>query len=189
MTYLPGIPSAGDIQSVSQGQFQTNFQQLENVFDNDHYAWDYATVALRGFHLQVTLPQAAADPTTAASQVALYSKSDGTNPQLFYRRQSAGTAIQMTSNTDPSASGNGYSFLPGRILIQWGLAGISGSTNPVTFSTAFSGTPWSIVATPYNNNGNVTLATQNFSSSSFTIYSSSSTAHLSASWVAIGPAL
>ena len=57
MTYLPSIPSGADIPSMSQSQIQTNFQQLENVFGADHYAWDYATTLLRGLHQQVTLPQ------------------------------------------------------------------------------------------------------------------------------------
>ena len=148
MTYLPSIPSGADIPSMSQSQIQTNFQQLENVFGADHYAWDYATTLLRGLHQQVTLPQLAAAPATTSTQLAVYTKSDGTSPQLFVRRKSSGTEIQMTAAQNPVVANPGYTFLPGGLLVQWGNLSIVGSsTSTITFPTAFSASPYSVTIT------------------------------------------
>ena len=186
MTYNPDIPQSTDILSASQGQLLINFQQLEAIFDANHYKWDYATTALRGMHRFVTLESQASGPATSSTQGAVYTKTVSAAPQLFWRRASSGTEVQLTYPIDPVASNPGYSFLPGGVLIQWGVVSIASSPTTVTFPKAFSAGPWSIVVTPYNNNGSVGMASENFSTTTFKIYSSATS--LSASWIATGPA-
>jgi hypothetical protein len=149
MTYNPGIPQANEFISQSQGQILTNFSQLDTVFAQDHIELDDATVADRGKHKQVTLKELAAGPATTSTEIALYSKDVSGSTQLFYRLPSSGTEVQMTGSF--LAAQNGHALLFGGIKIVWGRDTITagGTTKAVTFVSAFSGAPYSIVATPY----------------------------------------
>jgi len=92
MTFDSNIPAANDLLSVSQGDIQTNFSQINTIIAVDHYEFNNATVANRGKHKSVVLPEAAAI-ATAADEGALYTKDDGTRPALYYRQESNGTEM------------------------------------------------------------------------------------------------
>ena len=117
MTYDPNIPQPTDLISQSQSQIQTNFAQANTAFGIDHTAFD--TVANQGKHKKSTYYEQAVDPTTLINEMAVYTKDVSTITQLFVRRASNGTVIQLTAG-DPTASNEGQSFLPGGIIIKWG---------------------------------------------------------------------
>ena len=185
MTYNPNIPQAGDIPSQSQLQILTNFNQVNTVFGVDHYTFNEPIPGDRGLHRFLHLEVQAGDAVTTPTQVSLYDKNDGIAPNLYYRRSNNGSVIKMTSNADPIAWSPGCSFLPGGILIQWGLAALAGGTTTVNFPVAFSAPPWMAVATAYNVGGQ-TVSTEVFTALTFNIYTT--TPGMSASWIAIGPA-
>ncbi len=133
MTYIPDIPQSGDIPSQSQGEILTNFQQLNTVFDVDHVPFNDTTAANRGKHDQSTYIELAADPTTAANEVAVYSKDDGGNARLFMRQESNGTVIQL-SGANPTSAISGSTFLPGGIILKWGVLATPSDGDPVTFA-------------------------------------------------------
>ena|SRR5665213_2697567 len=71
MAYTLNIPLSTDLQSVSQGQIEANFNQLNTSFGIDHYP--FTTVAPNtGFHNKVTTPPILVIPAAV-----------GTNPQFF----------------------------------------------------------------------------------------------------------
>jgi len=196
MTYNPAIPAANDLISVSQGDIQTNFTQANTIIAIDHYEFNHATVANRGKHKSVVLPEGVAI-VTAANEGALYTKDDGTRPALYYRQESSGTEIKMTG-IDPLQANNGYTFLQGTtagggILFQWGQAAFGAGNNTVTvnFPQVFSAAPYSVVATRHATNpDNRTLLIDPGSmvaaSVGFRRYHS--TADHIFTWIAIGPA-
>jgi hypothetical protein len=57
--------------------------------------YDGATV---GYHKAIRLPEQAAAPSTPASYGGIYTKDSGTQPELFYREESSGDEVQITSN-------------------------------------------------------------------------------------------
>lgn len=128
MTFNPGIPTPSEALSASQGEIQTNFSQTNTLFAVDHVTFDSADAGNRGKHYKVTFPdwvkppQATVNPQTAANEIALYGGDDGTESQLYLRRESNGTVIQMTSSStgDPVAAVGGQTFLPGGIIMKWG---------------------------------------------------------------------
>ncbi len=193
MTYNPSIPAADDLISESQGQLLTNFTQLNTVFDIDHVAFNDGTAANRGKHNQVTIIQGASDPTTLANENALYSKDDG-GSQLFFRKESDGTVIQMTAD-DPVSATRGSSFLPGTsvngLLINWGQDTTIGQDTTFTFPTAFSAAPFSIVTTEHSGvsgSSPVKISTATAATSTqFTVRRTAGNNRLF-SWIAIGPA-
>lgn len=149
MTFNNSIPQPGDFISQSQSQILTNFAQLYTVFGQDHIEYDDSTTADRGKHKQVTMKELAVAPATTATEMALYTKDVSGTTRLFYRQPSSGTEVQMTGAF--LAAQNGHSLLFGGIKIVWGRDTIASGTGTkaVTFVSAFSGAPYSVVATPY----------------------------------------
>ncbi len=153
MSFNPNIPQADDLISESQQQILDNFGQLNSVFDQDHVKYDDATVADRGKHKQSTYTELSADPATLVNENVIYSKDVNAITQLFFRKQSSGTVIQMTAE-DPIRATDGTSFLPGLatggILIQWGQVLIAGGgPHEVTFPTAFTAVPFTITTSMF----------------------------------------
>ena len=97
MTYLPGIPNAGDRPSQSQGQLLTNFTALNTVFGVDHLAFNAVN---GGKHTQSTYRSTGvfpAPPGNLAGEGSVYvSNSGGTRQQLYYQRESGGIEIPIT---------------------------------------------------------------------------------------------
>lgn len=133
MTYTPNIPNAPDNISDSQSQIKTNFQQLNTIFGQDHYAFDDATASKRGFHKQITFPAPlAVDPPTSTSRGSFYTKADvndtpNARPQLYYQNTNGANNVrQITNRFINSTDNNGWLMLPNgttsnkSIIIIWG---------------------------------------------------------------------
>lgn len=88
MTYKPNIPLSTDKIRVSQGDLNTNFGQLDTVFDIDHVKYSDGT-ADKGKHKQVTIYNVSAPGAQTDPQSVLYSAAGtgSTNAQLHYRNE------------------------------------------------------------------------------------------------------
>ena len=106
MVFNPAIPQPTDFLSISQQDLLGNMGQLETWSNVDHYPVANNTANL-GKHVKSTCPWQAAGPTTVADEVAVYSKKVSTVTELFCRKASAGTEIQLT-NGDIIAVLNAY---------------------------------------------------------------------------------
>lgn len=128
MSFNPNIPLVTDKMLASQPQLRANFQQMNTVFGENHATFT-SDSTIRGMHNELSLYQQAGDPTTAANQVALYTKAVSARSLVFYRPASDATAIQLTYpsiSTDPTLSQQ-YSFVAGPFVIYGGL--LTGATN------------------------------------------------------------
>ena len=115
MTYNPNIPQSNDLISQSQGQFLTNFSQLNTIFDVDHVTYDNATVANRGLHRKVTFPAVITDPNQTAPISSLYIKTVSGSSQLFFQNgNGAANVIPITASVfqtyTPTVSAGTYVF-------------------------------------------------------------------------------
>ncbi len=124
MSYSPNIPNVGDFLSISQKQMLANFQAINNTFLIDHVA--LTAVENVGQHNALTLRPQVSDPTTSATQSALYTKLVTSVPQLFFRSNSNATPIQMSnSNLNTVQTGatadTQSSFLAGPFTIYMGF--------------------------------------------------------------------
>ena len=163
MAFNPNIPQPTDSLSQSQQDILANFQAIAPLFN-------------QGIQDFVVLPVQGSAPTTAASEVALYSKSVSGTPQLFMRQQSNGTEFDFTSALKTT---NGWARLPSGLLIKWGVATIASrnTLTTVTFPTGGSipafasilivmGNP-TFPAIPSQSQINVALSIGNFSVTNF----------------------
>lgn len=148
MSYNPNIPQATDRPSVSQGQFLTNFQQLNTVFSNDHVAFNNATVANRGKHKKVTLISSST-PTTDPTDLALYSQTVGGVVKWFFMYPNTGSIVQLSLGTAPLSAASGYTWLAGGMMMQWDkvINVPVGTSGNISFPVAFASTPYSITCT------------------------------------------
>lgn len=138
MTFNAAIPGPNDIISQSQAQVQTNFSQIDTVFDINHVTFDNASVADRGKHRRVNFIRVGA-PGSSANEAVIYQKLAGGSSNLFMQRDGIATEIQLTGPT-PSAGLAGQSTLPGGIILKWGRR-LNVASGTVTFATDTSAFP------------------------------------------------
>ncbi len=139
-TYTRDIPDPPSSPSVDVPNLKVNTNSIDDIWAVDHFTF---ADNFAGIHNRVQLKEiGTALPVglAATGSGTLFTKVTGVSPQgeLFFYRQGALVAIQLTGPSTPSAVINGFTFLPGGILMQWGLfaAPVAGD-NPISFNTAF----------------------------------------------------
>lgn len=133
MSYNSNIPQGTDPMIKSQGQIRANYQAINRVFSENHVQMN--NDLFKGMHEIVNF-RAQLDPTTSATQIALFTKLVTGQIQLFYAPSSSQTPIQLTNSTlltglqstNPDIYlPEQYSFIPGPFIIYGGK--IIGATN------------------------------------------------------------
>ena len=125
MSYNSSIPKSTDPILQSQRQLLANFQAINNAFSTNHVGLTKDPL-VAGMHDVLTLRPQAGDPTTSASQIAIYNKLVGGTPEMFYAPNSSQTPIQLTYPSIKSdSSTTQYTFMAGPFVIYGGLV-----TNP-----------------------------------------------------------
>ena len=195
MTYTPDVPLPNQKPSVSQPIMRTNFNQLNTVFDDNHYAFNNATNA--GDHrFSRYIP--VVNPIAGAGNGVVYVETLAGVPELKWHRN-GGSHVQM-SGPDPLNNAFGYTFLPGGMLMMWGTRTTPGSPAPYSFTISFPqiGGMDPFTGSPYNvqiswrrilHPGSpdvVYLDTSSYTTSDFTVTITSSEID-KISWLAIGP--
>ena len=132
--YTRDIPASGHNPSTDQPNMNINTNSIDDLIDIDHYSFNQAN---GGKHTQVQLPVLSVIPVVAvAGQGTLYTKANaGTNTDLYYTSNASGVEIQMTryQNAQSATLGAtpiGWSFLPGGLMIQYGVSTSSGTGLP-----------------------------------------------------------
>lgn len=187
MVFNPNIPAATDDPSQSQSQMLTNFNLANTYFGVNHVAFNAASD--QGKHNFSTYVDQGGDPATAVNEIALYSKDVGGNSTLFLRKENNGAVVQM-SNLNPVSAANGYTFLPGALLLQWGTATlIALGDTTVNFPITFSAQAYSVIINLINLPAATiipTLNTGTISATSFQV-SYNGVVNTDIYWMAIGP--
>jgi len=101
-----------------------NFQQLDTSFGVDHTPFSVNTLTNpAGYHNIIHLTSNAT-PGAIATIGQLFSAvvNDGLDTDtILYFLTGKGKLLQLTSNLQPSRANNGYTFLPGGVIMQWML--------------------------------------------------------------------
>jgi hypothetical protein len=133
ISYNGTIPNPPNAPSADVGTMQTNAAAIAQWVSIDHHGFNDA---LGGWHKVIRIPQIASnsDPspiTSPANAGQVYTKTVSGDLELFYE-SSGGIISQLTPGT------NGYSYLPGGIIVQWGIVNttFASNTGTVTFAIA-----------------------------------------------------
>lgn len=141
------IPLPTDNLSNSQGDIRGNFQQIDTTFGVDHVTYSVATVS-NGYHKTIhlkdnsTIATPMPNPTPVAGTGEIFTNQVNdliSTDETFYFQTGSGKLLQMTRNFVPQVSTNGYTFLPGGLILQWGQYVTPGSVNlPANGSISFA---------------------------------------------------
>jgi len=177
-------PLAPDLLSVSQGDIRNNIDYLQATLNKDHQTvfGDTNVTVFEGRHKQVSMNDRAnnnlAIPADGTDNFLW-----GSGGNLFWRNTTVANGVQMTVNIDPLAAASGYTFLPGGLLLQWGInAGVAAATTinfPVPFVAAFQ-------VIPALSNFDRTFGITALLPTQFTITANASLVGYNIRWFAIG---
>lgn len=200
--YYPNVPNGPDDPADDQPQMQINTASISGIFGEDHITFNTPN---GGLHNKSRYFRQLAIPSGLFADVGTnYTKTVSGATELFYTPDASGNEYQMTATntTNFSKFGNntvitgtqegGWSFLPGGLLIQYGIAEVSTSSGGtvVTFPRPFSVIPYSIVLQMERNLSNVDvvyLVPGSASTTQFTMRQTSSAVR-DINWIAIGKA-
>lgn len=203
MAYQPGIPTGSVGLNQDYLNVQENFGSLNTQWLVDHVPLtDTSGTPPNGYHTFVHLVPFSTPTTNPPNNYPIVTGVNGPNAtagygQLFgatvndgqatdsslYYLSGGGLLTQLTRNIQPLAATNGYTYLPGGLLLQWGVH----LNNVVPFNIAFSAvfsvnvtstskaitTPPAVIAITLGTPGSFTC--QDNGGDSFNIY-----------WIAIG---
>lgn len=132
--YNFNIPAAPNNPAVDQPKMQTNTNNVNTILIQDHIGFEKQN---GGRHKVVHTWDNVTDPAPTAGFGQYYSKTVGSDILAFYE-SALGVITQLTGPTAPSASANGYVYLGGGLLLQWGIITNINFTDfvPLAFSTA-----------------------------------------------------
>lgn len=159
MSFTPNIPQTGQTLGQTRAAVNNNFANYFNTIAVNHIAPNNAGAGKHNLSEYVVQAQS---PATAASEVATYSRSISGTPELCLQKQNqlaAAADVQMSRlDTGVLAAQNGYSFLPGGVIIQWGQYATGGDGNAINYPIPFTAAVFSVVLTPdSNSNVNSTI--------------------------------
>ena len=194
--YDPNVPTGIVPLNQDYKNLQGNFSKADTSFGTDHVAFSINTNR-NGYHKVIHLvpfsttgsnppnnyPVTPPATINTIGQLFGAGTNDGINTDIALMYLSGnGNLIQMTRNFVPTSAQNGATFLPGGLILQWGLTATVGGTYTVTFPQPFTAAPYSIVATAQSGsdrNAEVLFGATNIS---FQMHSSTGTVY----WMAIG---
>jgi hypothetical protein len=198
MVFLPytnNIPFPTNSPSADQPNMLDNTNSIQTLIAVDHLGFETLN---GGYHNDIHFNPQITDPGKILNIGQLYTKSvtfnSVTDVGLFYEN-GAGVVVQLDSPANTSALPNGYTFLPGGIILQWGFATIDPpnpgkSSTPVIFPTPFLLNIFAVIAQPYTGAlGNVPLTTYTTNSQSltgFNFFINNPNGISSFNWIAIG---
>lgn len=193
-TFATNIPQSGQKISSTQVPMQSNFQSISELIGVNHVG--FTDSINYGKHTYLSLPAQSMDPTTSASEMAIYcAASTGVNPyEIYYRYPSSGTIVQLSgSGTGTGAATSGYAYLSSTVFLKWGTStGITTGANVITFPTGGGLPAFSSVYTIYYTQASVATSylIQSYISSSsttqFTLQVPTSGFASSIYWLALG---
>lgn len=149
-----------------------NFQAIDTSWKVNHV--DFNAVG-DGKHKFVEMPNQGAAPAGAAAEFTLYSENSSGQSELWYKRDAEATAYRLTA-INPSPVANGYTFLPGGLLMQWNfLTGASKNDGAaITFPAAFLAAPFSLqLSTSRNGTSVAVVNATSVTNTGFTLKTSS----------------
>lgn len=170
MTYKPNIPLPGDYLSDSQGDIRNNFTSANNSFGRNHTNFPVVTDAGKHKFVEMVITDPVAtppEPALAGGSGTIYTKrpgGPGTPTDIYYTPGATGDVFKLTNvtagvnyplfgqfvtdyNSVGTSYAGGWTFLPGGLIMQYGIANNRPSGTTIPFPLSFDAIPYSIQMT------------------------------------------
>lgn len=141
-TYTEGYPPDGSTLGETKSTIRNNLDGTFQTLAVDHINNNGDPGAKpAGYHNVIHVVPQGSNPGAVAGYGQLFSKTVNsyTNDQALFWETGAGLVQQLTVNLTPSTATNGYTFLPGGFIMQWGTNTQANNTFvnfPITFPNA-----------------------------------------------------
>lgn len=190
MTFTAGQPENGQSLGASKVPIRDNFTAIVADLAVNHIGINLAD---QGKHNFVEMP-VRTTPTILASEGAIYTRTQESQSQLCYTNDATGNQYPLTRigtvgefasfGTTP----DGWVFLPGRILLQYGSVATPGTSGTITLPRVFSSTNYIIQLTLQRSSAGQTAVVDNGTPPTTTDfnYRNSSAGSDFLFWIAIG---
>lgn len=126
------IPNAPNDPADDQPEMKKNFVNINSFLKVDHVD---PGAANNGYHKQIHMSNQSAPGVGTATGV-LYANAAGGNSWPFWQN-ALGSVSLLTGK--PTLGTNGVVYLPGGIILQWGLTALVGAPATITFTPPFPG--------------------------------------------------
>ena len=151
--YNRNLPNPPDDPSEDVSGMRENAGTINSWVAIDHVGFNNSQ---GGYHNKATfIDQGSSSPSGVSMADVLYAKTVNSVVELWLQR-ATGSAIQLT-NGNVLAASNGYSFLPGGLILQWLETPTSVGGTPFSFPLSF---PTNVFAVTL---GGIVSAAQSFS--------------------------
>ncbi len=159
--YNPLVPTGTLNLDVDYKNIQNNFQQLDTTFGVDHVTYSVATDQ-NGYHESIhfnPVSTTATNPTTnnppvvpaavvGYGQLFSVEMTDINTDTALYFLTGGNRLIQLTRNFQPTVTaGNGYTFLAGGFIMQWGVVAATNGNPTIVFPLQFPSDVFSVQVT------------------------------------------
>lgn len=195
--YFPNVPNAPNDPADDQPEMQVNTLSIQNLIAVDHVGFNAIVNSIPnsgGFHKVVHFITQNADPAAILTIGQVYTKSvtfNGNTDECLFYESGGGRITQLTTVDNVLSATEGYAFLAGGILMQWGR--VSGVTTSITYSVPFSANAYSIQLTVRGSQASssarslATVATSSTVGFTMQIANNSDFTYSLTYWLAIGP--
>ena len=176
-TYTTNIPLSTNKPSVDQPNMQTNTNSISSIIAVDHNGFGTATgTQSDGWHTVIHSVPQAIDPPAVLGFGQIYTRTVTGDQQLFYE-SGGGVISQLTPGGIPVVSANGYTYLAGGVILQWGNYPAPGGGGNFSSGSTTNNTPGQAAITlprSFPNNlffvgGNLLYTTSNLPSGTGTL--------------------
>jgi hypothetical protein len=197
--YNQNIPFATNNPSVDQPNMQVNTNSIFNLIEVNHQGFNLNN---GGFHTIIQfIDQGNTTPPKVTGSGQLFTNTVSGDQELFYESGNGVISQLTTTGITPSPNPNGFTYLPGGIILQWGLLsqsfGSGSTTGTVTFATAniafpnncfiVTGNPLVSFANLPSSQGSVNIRQNGISKTSFQWqFFTNSNQYIGFTWFAIG---
>lgn len=126
INYNPNYPEIESTWADWQVQFIQNFEQLGLAFSQNHVPLNDPTIANRGNHTIIQMPELLNPPQTGSTEFSIHTKNvEGQTAQVYFTYPGNAPVVQFTNyqiySVLPTAQQTTFfTFLPGGILIYFG---------------------------------------------------------------------
>lgn len=154
-TFIDGYPPDGSSLGQTKAVIRDNLDGTFLTVGVDHINNNgQPGMNPSGYHNVSHMVPQASDPSAVTGYGQLYSKTISSDQALFWETGN-GIVQQLTANIDPTVMRNGYTFLPGGLILQWGYV-VNATKNSVTaqlFNIPFPNNTFNLQGTSGKGNG------------------------------------
>lgn len=186
MTFTPIIPATGQTLGNSRTQVLNNFASLRSTLSNtlqpNHIDVNSSGAGKHVF-LQMPVRTSGASNLTVAGEFGMIAQAVTGVSELFASRD-GGAYFQLTAGT-PLIASSGKTFLPGGIILQWGVNGAISNGASVNFPSAFPNNCYGVQVTLNSGSTVSPVGTNGFTTTGF-VFRTSAGGSVPITYLAIG---